>query len=179
MASPLDLVVSRLSLRPIHRIKHVVDIQQALPVNTLLPITIISAKDAPVLANTSEVETGSKVNGFYATVEVVGSETASGKTPNLYIYFAKNPGGNLTFPNGNVVGTNDNKRFVIHQEMVMLQGSSGGGTGVPRNVFKGVIVIPKGMRRLGPNDLWQMYMFTPSTGITLNICAQFHYKEFR
>ena len=28
----------------------------------------------------------------------------------------KNPGGNLTAPAPNTIGSNDNKRFVIHQE---------------------------------------------------------------
>ncbi len=161
-----------------NRIKHVVDIQQALPVNTLLPISIITTHDNPVLGTTSQCATGSVVRGFYATVEVVGTEAGSGKTPNLYIYFAKNPGGNITFPNGNVIGSSDNKRFVFHQEMVMLQANAG-ADGIPRNVFKGVIGIPRGYQRNAPNDITQMYMFTPSTGIALNICAQFHYKENR
>ncbi len=168
----------RRALSPIHRIKHVVDIQQALPVNTQLPVTIAVSDDTPTLGNVAECLTGSTINGIFATVEVVGTESATGKTPNVYIFFAKNVGNNLTFANGNMIGSDDNKRFVIHQEMVMLQGSAG-DDGVPRNVFKGVIVIPKGYRRNGPGDQWKMYMFTPSTGIALNICAQFHYKEFR
>ncbi len=165
-----------MALRPVHRIKHVVDIQQALPVNTLLPVSVITTHDNPVITSPAQCETGSKVNGFFATVEVVASETSTTATPNLYIYFAKNPGGNLSFPNGNAVGVHDNKRFVIHQEMIMLNPVDGGN---PRNVFKGVVKIPKGYIRNGPNDLLQMYMFIPSTGVAVNICAQFHFKEFR
>ncbi len=168
--------MARHNLRPINRIKHVVDIQQALPVNTLLPVVVVLSTDTPNLATTQECETGSSVNGFYATVEVVSSETSATATPNLYIYFAKNPGGNLTFPNGNAVGSDDNKRYIFHQEMIMLNPVDGGN---PRNVFKGVLGIPKHMRRNGPNDKIEMYMFIPSTGVAVNICAQFHYKEFR
>ncbi len=171
-------MVARFSnLRPVNRIKHVVDIQQALPVNTPLPINVVKTVDSPVLANAAEVLTGSRVGGFFATVEVVASETSTTATPNLYIYFSKNPGGVFgTMPNGNVVGTSDKKKYVIHQEMVMINPLDGGN---PRNVFKGVIKIPKGYARNGPEDLIQMWMFIPSTGVAVNICAQFHYKEFR
>ncbi len=180
MSQAKDQMVARFnrSTHPVNRIKHVRDIQQALPVNTLLPVQIARADDAPALASTEEVLTGSVINGFYATVEVVATESADTKTPNLYVYFAKNPGGNLTFPNGNVVGASDNKKYVFHQEMVMLQGNAT-SNGTVRNVFKGVLAMPKHMRRMGPNDIIEMYMFTPSTSIALNICAQFHYKEFR
>ncbi len=174
----MDLVVARYrqSMRPVNRIKHVFDVQQAVPVNTLLPVDFVLSADAPALANTNECLTGSTVNAFYCTVEIVASETSTTATPNFYLYFAKSPGNNLVFPNGNVVGSNDNKKYVYHQEMVMLRALDGGN---PRNIFKGVIRIPKAYRRNGPNDTHKMFMFIPSTGVAVNLCAQFHYKEFR
>ncbi len=173
----MGLVVARFNnLRPVNRIKHVVDIQQALPKGTQLQVNIVNSTDTPTLAVTTSCETGSKVNGFYATVECVASETSTTATPNLYIFFAKSPGGNLSFPDGNAVGSHDNKRYIFHQEMLMLNPVDGGN---PRNIFKGVIAIPKVYRRNGPNDLTRMYMFIPATGVDVNICAQFHYKEFR
>ncbi len=87
---------------------------------------------------------------------------------------AKNPGNNLTFPNPNIVGSDDNKRFVIHQEMVMLQQVNNSN---PRTLFNGVIAIPRGYRRMGPNDRLIANIFSP--GVNLNICLQCHYKEFR
>ncbi len=170
-------MVARLSsLRPINRIKHVVDIQQALPKTTQLGVNIVVASDTPALANVTNVLTGSVVHGFFITVETVASETSTTATPNLYIFFAKNPGGNLSFADGNKIGSDDNKKYVIHQEMVMINPTDGGN---PRNVFKGVVKIPKHLSRFGPNDSLQMFMFIPSTGVDVNICAQAHYKEFR
>ncbi len=165
-------------IKPVNRIKHVVDIQQALPINTLLNVNLIIARDAPVLANTEECLTGSTVNGFFGTVECVASETSTTATPNLYIYFSKDPGNAITtsMPKGNEVGKDDLKKYVFHQEMIMLNPLDGGN---PRNIFKGVIKIPKHFRRCGPNDRIKMFMFIPSTGVAVNICAQFHYKEFR
>ncbi len=166
-----------MALRPVHRIKHVVDTQFATAVNTPVNITLIFAVDAPVLANTTEVETGSKVNGIYLKLEV--SATTSAALANYYLIIFKNPGNNLTIPGANLVGASDNKRFVIHQEMVMLQkeptADSLGGN--PRTVFNGVVVIPRGYRRMGPGDTLSATVLSP--GVTTDSCLQCHYKEFR
>jgi len=86
----------------------------------------------------------------------------------------KNPGNNLVFPNANVVGSDDNKKYVIHQEMVMFQQQSNSN---PRTVFNGVIVIPKGYRRMAINDQLILFLFSP--GVNTFACIQCHYKEFR
>ncbi len=162
-----------LSIRPVQRIKHVIDSQFAQAAGTQLNVNLIAATDTPVLANTNNVITGSKINGIFLSVEVVNTGT-TGVLSNAYLTVFKNPGGNLTIPNGNLVGVNDNKRYVIHQEMVMLQITDNSN---PRTLFKGVIVIPRGYRRFGPNDLLTVGIFSP--GIELTGCLQCHYKEFR
>ncbi len=166
----------RASLRPIQRIKHVVDFQTAVPVNTQIEQILVSANDDPGLANQAQVITGSTVHGIFLSIEAVASETSTTATPNVYLAIYKNPGDNLTFPNANAVGTNDNKKYVIHQEMVMINASDGGS---PRNIFKGVVAIPKGYKRFGPNDKLVAQLFIPSTGVAINACTQGHYKEFR
>ncbi len=163
---------SNLSLRPVHRIKHVVDRQGGITAGASFGEIIIDTKDAPVLANTNEVETGSKVNGIYLKVEV--NATSSAALPNVYMIVFKNPGGNISAITPNAVGANDDKRYVIHQEMVMLQGQTGSN---PRTLFNGVIVIPRGYKRMGPNDNFQVRLQTP--GVAINYCLQCHYKEFR
>ncbi len=158
------------------RIKHVVDFQTAVPLNTKIATVLARADDFPALDTPIECGIGSIINGFYLTVEAVASETDLAATPNFYLIIYKNPGGNLTFPNGNNVGADDNKKYVIHQEMVMINNNSGG---TPRNIFKGVIKMPSLYKRMGPNDQIEIQFFIPSTGITVNACGQCHYKEFR
>ncbi len=150
-----------------------VDSQGAVGIGAGVFVTLVDTKDAPVLAQTDEVETGSKVNGIFLSVEIVNTGT-DGVLANAYMLIYKNPGGNLTIPEPNVVGADDNKRFIIHQEMVMLQQLHDSN---PRTLFKGVIAIPKGYRRMGPNDQIGIEMFSP--GIAFNYCLQAHYKEFR
>ncbi len=162
-----------MALRPVHRIKHVIDAQGAAVSPTQAFVTLVDTKDAPVLASTDEVETGSKVNGIYLRVEVV-NVGVTGVLANAYLMVVKNVGGNLVFPNANVVGSNDNKRFVLHQEMLMLQQIHDSN---PRTLFNGVVVLPRGYRRMGPNDQILVAIFSP--GIDLNFCVQAHYKEFR
>ncbi len=140
-----------------------------------LDVTLIDAVDAPVLANTAQVETGSKVNGFYLKVECASNEAFdSGAVPNVYLMVFKNPGNNLTLPSASAVGANDNKRFVIHQEMIMINNTIGGN---PRILFNGVIAIPRGYRRFGPDDALKVSILSPAINIV--VCLQCHYKEFR
>ncbi len=77
-------------------------------------------------------------------------------------------------PNANAIGASDNKRFVIHQEMVMMERKVNGN---PRTLFNGVIVIPRGYRRFGPDDALTLAIFSP--GVDIDACFQCHYKEFR
>ncbi len=163
-----------LNLRPVNRIKHVRDEQGALVPGTQNVRTIIDTSDTPTLAQTQRVETGSKVHGVFLKVEATRTGTTSDVLPNVYMFVMKNPGGNLTAPQANTVGADDNKRFVIHQEMVMLQGFNAGN---PRTLFSGVIVIPRGYSRFGPNDLLQLGLLSP--GVNINWCYQAHFKEFR
>ncbi len=161
-----------LGLRPINRIKHVVDQQFGLTLAVQSDQVLIETSDTPDLANPNEVETGSTVNGIYLNIEAYASTDAA--LANIYIAIFKNPGGNLTPPAANAVGISDNKRYVIHQEMKMMEQSVSGN---PRTLFNGVIVLPRGYRRMGPNDTLLMSVLAP--GVNAFVCFQCHYKEFR
>ncbi len=167
---------SRMAMMPINRIKHVVDNSATVAAAAQTFFTLALATDVPTLANTSGVETGCKVNGFYIRLEVASNEAIDlGAIPNVYMMVWKNPGGNLTAPVPNAVGANDNKRYVIHQEMTMIENKGQGSNS--RTLFNGVVVIPKGMRRMGPNDRWNLEFLSPTLDIAA--CMQCHYKEFR
>ncbi len=168
------LVFSRraMRLRPVHSIKHVVDIQNALVVGTANSEVLIIAEDAPVLADTNEVETASTVNAIYLNVRAYATTEAA--LANLYMIVYKDPGGNLSAIAPNAVGSSDDKRFVIHQHMVMLGGST---TEIPVTVFDGVIRIPRGYKRFGIKDRLLVRLLAP--GVVVDYCVQCIYKEFR
>ncbi len=166
-----------MALRPVHRIKHVVDAEGTVDDTPSVIVDLINTVDAPVLASVNQVETGAKVNGIYLHVEVL--HTSGTGRPNIYMYVIKNPGNNIagSLPNPKSVGLSDNKRFVIHQEMILMSGDA--GNGLPRPLFNGVIVIPKGMRRFGPADKLQVVFITGNVGVNADWCLQTHFKEFR
>ncbi len=159
-------------LQPINSLKHIVDVQGGAVLNVRVNNDLIKAVDSPVLANVNEVETASIVNAVYLKVECYATTAAA--LANAYMYIQKNPGGNLNTVNGNAVGSDDNKKHVIHQEMVMLEQKV---SGLPRILFKGVIKIPRGYRRFGTNDTLQISLFSP--GVNINFCFQCIYKEYR
>ncbi len=162
-----------LGLRPVNRIKHVTDSQFAVALGVVQDHIFINSVDAPTLVATTQVETGSTCKGAFITVEVVNTG-ATRVLANAYMMVFKNPGNNLTFPNPNVVGSNDNKKYVVHQEMIMLQMQDNSN---PRTLFKGVIRFPRHLQRNGPQDTWVIRVFSP--GVELSGCIQTHYKEFR
>ncbi len=164
-----------MALRPVHRIKHVVDFSGTLSLNTILPVNLIEAKDAPVLANTAEVETGSKVNGIYLKVLIASNDVeVIGAIPNVYMAIFKNPASALANPDPISIGDEDVKRFIIHQEMSMVENRR---SGIPTVLFNGVIKIPKGYIRNGPDDALRILIKSPQ--IDISVCFQCHYKEFR
>ncbi len=165
-----------LAIRPVNRIKHVTDSSATVAGGTVGNFVIALATDTPTLGVTTSVETGCKINGVYIRVEAASNEAISlGAIPNFYFYVWKNTGGNLTPPVPNAVGGNDNKRYVFHQEMTMLENKGQGSNA--RTIFNGVVVIPKGMRRMGPNDLLEVRLLCPALDTAM--CFQAHYKEFR
>ncbi len=163
---------SRNSLRPINRIKHVFDEQGGTVAGTTVQVVLADTTDTPTLPVTNSVETGSVINGIYLKVEVVA--TSSAALSNVYFALMKNPGNNLPLPTANNVGASDSKRFIIHQEMIMLQRQTNSN---PRTLFNGVIAIPRGYRRFGPDDRLVLLILPP--GVNIDYCVQCHYKEFR
>jgi len=161
------------NLRPVNSIKHVVDRQFAIALGVNHDSTLVQATDTPTLAATDEVETGSRVSSVYLKVECVNTGTA-GLFANAYMIIYKNPGGTITVPAANLVGASNQKRYVIHQEMVMLQFVDNSN---PRTLFNGVIRIPRGYARFGPADVLGIRIISP--GVELSVCFQCHYKEYR
>ncbi len=159
-------------MRPVQSLKHIVDKQGGLLVNTAIQEGLVTAKDAPVLAGPSEVQTGATVGSIFLNVQVSATSTAA--LANVYMAVWKDPGGNIALVDPQTVGTSDDKRFVIHQEMIMTEKNT---TAIPRTLFKGVIKIPRGYKRFGYNDILQLSLKSP--GVTMDYCVQCIYKEFR
>ncbi len=161
-----------LAKRPIHSIKHVIDQQFGLTIGAQQNFDIIKTVDAPVISNVNEVETRSRINAIYLTVECAA--TSSSALSNIYLAVFKNVGANLTIPVPNAIGASSEKRFIIHQEMALTERSTAGN---PRSLFKGVILFPKGYRSMSFDDRITLLFLSPGT--TQDVCFQCIYKEYR
>jgi len=167
---------SAMALRPVQRIKHIVDSSATNAKGVNLVIPLVAAKDAPVLANTTEVITGSKVYGIYIKAVIASNDPQDvGVIPNVYLAIRKNPAGLLATGSIASLGDQDDKRYYLHQEMSMIENKGQGGNATV--LFNGVVKIPKGFSRLGPNDLIEIIFLCPA--LDTAVCVQAHYKEFR
>ncbi len=148
------------------------DIQSAVTAGTAESKSLVTAEDDPTLADVDSVLSGSTVNSIYLNVQVYATTEAA--LANVYLVVFKNPGGNLGTITPNAIGSSDDKRFVIHQEMRMLGGST---TEIPVSLFTGVIKIPRGYKRFGRNDILVARVLAP--GVNIDYCIQCIYKEIR
>ncbi len=173
----------RPALHPIISTKNVVDQSTiiAATTNTVLT-TIVDTVDAPTLAATGSVERGSKVHGIYLSLFIYaeGGEVAN-EVPLADWYIIKDQGGNMgsTFsatalPTPGATGSNDNKRFVFHEEKGLAGGGDASLAGVPM-VFKGVIGVPRGYQKCNSGDRIKVCV---RTNFASKLCFKAIYKWY-
>ncbi len=169
--------------RPINSNKNIVDSSGIIAaVTNTIAQTTVATVDNPVIANVSEVQTGSTISSIFYSVYVIseGGEVAN-EVPLVDFYWIKSPGNvwstfsGANLPTPGAVGSHTNKRHVLHNE----KGLSGGGdaslAGVPM-VFKGVIKIPRGRMRMGKEDRILVAM---RTNFAAKFCIQSIYKYYQ
>lgn len=170
-----------LRLRPVNSLKHIVETNGIVSGASASTTDVINTKTDPDTAvGTNQVNVGSTVHAIYLRVEVVGA-TSAGGVDNIYMGVFKNPGALLSAPPMDNVGATDRRKFMIHQEMIMLTPRNlSTEPGFPRTMFKGVIVIPKGYKRNGIEDKLQVILQHRSGESTqaTNFCIECIYKEF-
>ncbi len=170
-----------LRLRPVQSIKHIVDTNGAVTAGTVSTNDIIK-EDASVDYKVSsvKVESGSTVHAVFLNVQVVLS-TPAGGVNNIYLAVVKNPGAQIIFPVLNQLGNSAVRKFVIHQEMVMLGNGVDQGSFIAKTLFKGVILIPPRLKRFGIDDKMSVLIQHRSGEATqqTDFCLQCIYKEFQ
>ncbi len=152
------------------------DSSATVAANAQLDTVVALAIDAPTLSGVTGVGQGSTIRSIYLRLEAASNEAIDlGAIPNFYMYVFKNPGGNLVEPSPNAVGSSDNKKFVLHQEMVMLENKGQGSN--PRLIFQGVVKLPKMYQRFGYND--SLIVSTKCPALDTAQCMQVIYQELR
>ncbi len=170
-----------LALRPVSSLKHVVDITTALVGTGQIVTDLAIQKDSPSTSSVNQVHTGSHIKAIFLNVQAILTVTVTTGFPSIYFYILKNPSNEIVPLNmaGDTVGSNQRRKFVIHQEMLMLSKNS--ADNFPRTMFKGVIKLPQRYQRFGDEDRLQIvaqFSGTVDGGATAQFCIQCIYKEF-
>ncbi len=163
------------SMSPINRVKHVVDSSGAVVGGTSSRNDIVTtAVVRPDPYNPSFSVLGSTINAIFLSIFVIGSTGAPLSGP-IDWYIAKSRSGQnptTNFPEPGNTGVSEVRSQIFHEE----KGLSGSGDGTPM-VFKGVIAIPKHMRRVREGDVI-FVKISATTGDTNNFCIKAIYNEF-
>ncbi len=170
-----------LVVRPVQSLKHVVDTSGIITGSVESVTDIVTVVDNPVTTSPNNVHVGSTIKFIFLAVEILGRVPYAG-APRVYMYVLKNPSNEIptSFIPPDAVGINRRRKWVIHQEMKMVQNLQVDGDGFPRTLFHGVILIPKKYQRFGVDDKLQFVIANAtgeSTG-SANFCLQSIYKEF-
>ncbi len=157
----------------IHSFKHVIDTSGGLT-STKSIVSLALGVEVKTVDSPNQVLVGETINGIYLSIFIIGSTGAPLEGP-LDWYIAKARAGqnqNTSFPDPGNTGISDVRNQIIHEE----KGLSGSGDGTPM-VFKGVIAIPKGMRRMREGD--EIIVQLKATGADApNFCVKAIYKSF-
>ncbi len=119
-----------------------------------------------------DVRVGSKINGFFISVFIIGATGApiSGSIDWFIVKLHEGQAASLPVPGQ--TGSSKIRNQIFHEE----KGLSGSGDGTPM-VFKGVIAIPRGMRRMREGDSF-FISAKMATGDTGTFCIKAIYKSY-
>ncbi len=159
----------------IHSIKHVVDVEGALSgaVKSVTTIaTNVISRTTPF--NPIEIEVGETVNAVFLSIFMIGAG-GQGLDGALNWYIAKLRGGQTSgnFPTPGETGVSDVRNQIFHEE----KGLAGSADGTPM-AFKGVVVIPRGMRRFREGDQLHVVLQNSDAVNDANFCIKAIYKSF-
>ncbi len=159
-------------LNVIHSVKHVVDsegVWTSAASRTDLA-KVVNARTTPF--DPLECEVGETVNGIFLSIFAIG-DTGAPVAGSVNWYICKiRSGQGATTPLAGSTGTSDFRNQIFHEE----KGVPGSGDGTPM-VFKGVVVIPKGFRRMREGDFFAIIANT-TTASQVNFCIKAIYKSF-
>ncbi len=165
----------RQALRPVNSIKHVLDSEGALSGGVKSENVVAFA--VPNVDSTTfvpgAVRVGGTINGIFLSVFIIGA-TGAGNTGSINWYIAKRHSAQAaTFPNPGETGVSTVRNQIFHEE----KGLAGSADGTPM-AFKGVVAIPKSMRRMREGDAIIVVVRGTDATTDYNFCVKAIYKSY-
>ncbi len=132
---------------------------------------LAKAVTAPSNTVATDCHRGGHIKAIWIALDMCGLGT-SGQLVRAAAYLIKNVGANLLPPGTFVVGTSNEKRFVIkHWHFMAMRNQDGN----PPYHWEGWVKIPKLYHRMATDDIWQLVIATDTA--TGHASAQVIYKE--
>ncbi len=160
--------------RPVNSIKHILDSEGVLSAG--LGSTNVIAVAVPNVDTSvfkpGDIRVGGTINGFFLSIFVIGATGApvNGAINWLLIKLHAQQ----TVPTPGNTGISEIRNQIIHEEKGLI--GSGDGTAM---AFKGVIAIPKGMRRMREGDSWVIIIRANTQGADdAQFCLKAIYKSY-
>ncbi len=165
-------MVFRRRSSPINSLKHVIDSEGALTATKSVSVIAQQTAVRSDPFNPVQVLTGERINAFFITIFIKGSSgTTVNGSQNWYI-MKQHAGQAAVVPDPGSTGTSNIRNQIFHEEKGLV--GSGDGTAM---AFKGVIVVPKGMRRIRDGDIFQLVLLNNGTDAA-EFCIKAIYKSF-
>ncbi len=164
------------SIRPVNRTKQIVDAEGALTgaATSRTPIGItVEVPTSPY--KPGDLMVGSTVNGIFLSLFIIGA-TGAPLVGSLNWYIAKiragqDPVTDLPLPGS--TGVSEIRNQIFHEE----KGLAGSGDGTPM-AFKGVIAVPKGMRRMRSGDQFIVAIRSLDATVDATFCLKAIYNSY-
>ncbi len=164
----------RFAKAPINSIKHVIDVSGALSGGSTSQVPI--AVGVPQVGATfvpGDIRTGATINGFFLSIFVIGATGAPINGPIDWYLVKIHDGQSGSTPTPGATGVSKIRNQIIHEE----KGLAGSGDGTAM-AFKGVVAVPKGMRRMREGDIWRVLLRSDDVSNDAQFCVKAIYKSY-
>ncbi len=171
----VQMVFRRGAKSPINSIKHVIDTGgdlSELGTTSVNTIAVAVPNVDSAVFKPGDIRVGATINGFFLSVFVIGATGAGIGAP--INWFLMKLHDQQTSLNPGATGVTSRRNQVIHEE----KGLAGSADGTAM-AFKGVVVVPKGMRRMREGDSWVLSLALSANATSdANFCVKAIYKSF-
>ncbi len=160
----------RRGIRPVvNSYKNVIDTSGGLTAATVSVTAVATATQPGALTTVSNlVPIGGRMSAVYYSLYIY-SDAIESTSPLIDIYWWKRVAGTDTIPIPGSTGTNENKKWIFHEEKGLAGNRT---TGMPM-IIKGVIKIPPRYQRFANGDDFEMRILAPVAGF---FCAKHIYR---
>ncbi len=161
--------------RPVNSIKHILDVSGVLTggVASVANIAVAVPNADTTTFKPGDIRVGGTVNGFFLSIFVIGATGAPLNGPIDWYIMKTHDGQDAGNPAPGATGVSSRRNQIIHEE----KGLAGSGDGTPM-AFKGVVAVPRGMRRFREGDGWRVTIVSADATSDAQFCIKAIYKSY-